>query len=170
MGRPSTGSVSERAPGQWRVQLTLNKRRWSRDVPPPPNGAPITRAYALRVRDTLLDQWNRGLWNPWAEEEATPKGPHTVESYLRAWALKLDNNSADEDRALVERYVAGSAFGAILLSELRPKHVAARLAWRESTVALATITLSPVVAAVRAEAAEDREARRLLAGKVWAER
>ncbi len=62
---------------------------------------------------------------------------------------------------------AGLVVGLVAGSYLA--HVA-RLAWRESTVALATITLSPVVAAVRAEAADDREARRLLAGKVWAER
>ena len=58
--------------------------------------------------------------------------------------------------------VLGLVLGAWLWSVLR-------LAWRESSQLCALITLSPLVRLVRAEAAEEREGRRLLAGKEWKE-
>lgn len=46
---------------------------------------------------------------------------------------------------------------------------ALRCAWRESSMICARITLSPLVARVREEQAEERAGRRSLAGKTWVE-
>lgn len=46
---------------------------------------------------------------------------------------------------------------------------ALRCAWRESSMICARITLSPLVARVREERAEERAGRRSLAGKTWVE-
>jgi hypothetical protein len=44
-----------------------------------------------------------------------------------------------------------------------------RCAWRESSMLCTIVTLSPIVSRVLAEQDEEREARRLLAGKAWVE-
>lgn len=68
---------------------------------------------------------------------------------LIAWAV-----------VLVASAVIGLAGGAYAWHVLR-------CAWRKSSMLCARITLSPIVTRVRAEQAEEREARRLLAGKAW---
>lgn len=68
---------------------------------------------------------------------------------LIAWAV-----------VLVSSAVIGLVLGSYLWHVLR-------CAWRESSMLCAIITLSPIVTRVRAEQAEEREARRLLAGKAW---
>jgi hypothetical protein len=70
---------------------------------------------------------------------------------IAAWAVVITASA-----------VLGLVLGAWLWNVLR-------LAWRESSQLCALITLSPLVRRVREEAAEERAARRLLAGKAWKE-
>lgn len=123
MGRDITGAVWKDH-GKWRVQFTSKHRRWSSVVPPRRDGRPITEIYAKDYVARLVEKFKSNEWDPWADPDAMRPVDQTVIDYLRAWIRQRTHHTRKDDSNRIERYIARTMFGNMLLREVRPKHVA----------------------------------------------
>jgi integrase len=125
MGRKRTGWLRHEN-GAWYVGLTLRSgKSFEKKIPPPTDATAYDECYANKVRATLVHAYNVKNWDPEAPSPA--RAPDlddpTLLEYVRAWASKQTYESAPQERELVERYLAPSAFANLSVKELRPRHL-----------------------------------------------
>jgi hypothetical protein len=129
MGRKRTGWLRQEKDA-WYVGLTLRSgKSFEKKIPPPSDGTPYDESYAQKVRATIVHAYEACTWDPDAETPvaAPDLDDPTLIAYVRAWAKRQTYESAQQDRELVERYLAPSPSANLRVKELRPRHMIALL-------------------------------------------
>ena len=131
MGRKRTGWLRQEKDA-WYVGLTLRTgKSFEKKIPPPTDGTPYNEPYANKVRATLVHAYEMGTWDPDAPQAALSLdlADPTLVDYVREWARKQTYESAQQDRELVDRYIAPSPFASLRVKDLRPRHMIALVDW-----------------------------------------
>ncbi len=148
MPPPRTGTAYEKN-GRWYIGIRLRDgRKWVTPCPPRADNTPLTQIHAKAVAADLQRAYDAGRWDPEAPAaapmptvEATP--PLTVLAYAREWIKTQDYSTIQDDRNRIEFYLANADLGAMVLVEVRPRHVAAFVAALRSQASCRGGTLAP---------------------------
>lgn len=128
MGRKRTGTVYEKPEGSgkwWYSFLLRSGKRWAKPVPARPDGRAITEDDARAYKDEVLRRYASGKWDPEAPAPAPPPPVPTVAEYGTQWGKALTHLSSDSERKIIEQHVAPSDLGAMKITDVTPRVIAA---------------------------------------------
>lgn len=157
MGRKRTGTIYEKAGAFWYAFSLRSGKRYAKRVPDLPTGAAPSKEQARTYLNEVLRRYEMGLWDPEGPADvgaATPARMPTVAEYAERWSAALTHASAFNVRGWVRTRIAPTALGAMLLSDVRPRHVvewiqALREMPSDKGGVLAPRTVSGIVAALK---------------------
>ncbi len=170
MGRKRTGTTYVLR-GKWVMAIRLaDKRGPLMDVPPPPDGGPITEEYAKELVLLLQQGYDRGDWKLGDEivnalrgkiassrpapivastpaenlpSTTPPPTSRTMLDLARDFVATRDYESAPKEMAVVERYIAPSPFGSMEVKAINLGAILAFLSWLRQRPSQRGGTLAP---------------------------
>ncbi len=168
MARPRTGSAYEKD-GTIVIALSLWRRaeskRWVQPCPLRPDGVPVDLIHARAVAADLQRRYDADEWDPDRQVPTTASAPATtpvvaaasrpaesattaplmptVLQHARAWIALQRYESASKDADSIERYLVKAELAAMLVGEVRAKHVLAFIRWLEARPSERGGTLAP---------------------------
>jgi len=145
VGRKRTGSVYEKDGALWYSFQLRSGKRWTKRVPPLPSGKTATREEARAYLEAAVRRYELGLWDPEAPVPETPAPPPvpSVAEYGDRWAKALTHPSAFNEQDFIKLRVERSALGALKLTDVKPRDVAAWVKELRATPSSKGGTLAP---------------------------
>lgn len=136
MGRKRTGSVYPNGQGVLRYKYILpDGFVWDKKVPPDPSGGPLDAEWGELYLASFRRQVEGG-WDPRTAEEfkkkdadVAPSPTQTVGEYVMNWARAQTYDNAAIDARRLEHHLLPSPLAALKLSEVKPRHCLAYVAW-----------------------------------------
>lgn len=129
MGRRRTGSVYEKDGVLWYSFLLRSGKKYTKRVPPLPDGRVATKEQARTYKDEAIRRYELGLWDP---EAPNPHAPHepaaaapvpTVAEFGERWIKGLAHASKFNEELFVRRHVRDTDLGRMKITEVTPPHV-----------------------------------------------
>ncbi len=129
MGRKKTGSVYTKDGSLWYSFALRSGRRWTKRVPPLPNGRVATEEEARTYLAEALRRYELGLWDPEAPSPVPPSAPlpppvPTVAEYAESWLKGQTHASKFNEELIFRRHLANTDLGRMKMTEVAPQHVA----------------------------------------------
>lgn len=119
---------------QVRLRADAPRRFWIAPCPPRADGVAVDLIHARAVAADLQRLYDAGQWDPLAPVSAPAPSSDaspvvSVADFADRWAQEQTHETAPRERRTLARLLGRAPLGALLVTEVRPRHAAEFLAW-----------------------------------------